>query len=81
MKKTLWNLSTSKEVHFFGIVDSKRDFPERYQNDFNELIQFVETRQLKIFKKEYSLDEAHQAHTDLEEGKTIGNIVFSINRS
>lgn len=78
MKKAFWNVSTSKEVYFFGIVDSKQDFPERYQNDFNELIQLVETKQLKIFKKEYSLDEASQAHTDLEDGKSIGNLIFSI---
>jgi len=76
LKKSIWNTFTSKETHFFGIVDSKRDFPERYQNDFNELVAMVEKKQLTIFKKTYALTDARQAHIDLETGKIEGNIVF-----
>lgn len=77
IKKSIWNTFTSKKVYFFGIIDSRKDYPERYQNDFNELINMVEKGQIIIHKKVYALENARQAHIDLETGKTMGNIVFT----
>jgi len=78
LKKARWNQFTSKDVHFFGIVDSRNDHPDRYQNDFTKLLRLVENGQLHLHFATYKLEEARQAQLDLENGKIRGQLILSM---
>ncbi|MEM8890600.1 MAG: zinc-binding dehydrogenase [Bacteroidota bacterium] len=78
LKKAIWNRFSNKEVHFFGIVDSKRDFPKRYQQDFDELLAMLSSGKLKIHENIYPLSEARKAHLDLAEGRIKGNAILQM---
>lgn len=80
LKKALWNSFSSKKTIFFGIVDSKKDFPERYQNDLNELIELVISGKIKPYIYQvFNLDDISKAHQCLGNGKSAGHLVISMN--
>jgi NADPH:quinone reductase-like Zn-dependent oxidoreductase len=80
LKKTLWNTFSSKKAIFFGIVDSKKDFPERYQKDLNELIELVISGKIKPHIHQiFNLDDTAKVHKCLEDGKSAGHLVISMN--
>ncbi len=75
-KLVLWNaLPNGKHAQFFGIVDSKRDHPERYQADLDELFALIRGDQLTPIHQTFPLDEVPRAHELLDQGGTIGHIV------
>lgn len=69
-KITLWNaLPNGKTAQFFGIVDSKSDFPDRYQHDPNELAQLVKVAQLTpLIHQILPLTAVTEAHQLLDNG-------------
>jgi NADPH:quinone reductase-like Zn-dependent oxidoreductase len=79
LKKAFWNRFSSKTVDFFGIVDSKRDFPERYQNDLNALCELVKNGQLKpAIHQVIPIDDVPKGHDLLEKGFVRGQIIVKM---
>lgn len=77
MKKTYWNKFSDKSVIFFGVIDSKKDFPERYQNDLNELVELVKTKTLKPhIHQVLTLDETANGHQLIDDAKSTGHLVI-----
>ncbi len=78
MKLAIWNLlPNGKSASFFGILDSKKNNPNQFQNDFDELQQLVSTNLINPHIHQiFSLDEITLAHQTLESGKAIGFVVI-----
>lgn len=79
VKLAWWDRFSDKEAKFFGIVNSKRDFPERFQEDLDELIALLSAGKLTPYIHEVlGLDEVPTGHRLLEEGKVVGQIVIKM---
>jgi NADPH2:quinone reductase len=78
MKLAIWNLlPNGKSASFFGILDSKKNNPNQFQNDFDELQQLVLTKLINPHIHQiFSLPEIATAHQILESGKAIGIVVI-----
>lgn len=79
LKKAWWNIFSNKKTIFFGIVDSKKEFPERYQSDLNELINLVKTGKLKPHIHEtIRLEQIATAHQWIDDAITAGQTVIDM---
>jgi NADPH:quinone reductase-like Zn-dependent oxidoreductase len=78
MKLAIWNLlPNGKSASFFGIVDSKKNNPNQFQKDFDELQQLVSTKLISPYIHQiFALDEITLAHQTLESGKAVGFVVI-----
>jgi NADPH:quinone reductase-like Zn-dependent oxidoreductase len=80
MKLFWWNTFSKKTAKFFGIMDSKKDFPERFKTDFNALFELLKNKQIKpLVYKVMTLDDVAAAHLQLQSGKAEGQIVIPNN--
>ena len=78
LKLMLWNaLPNGKQSRFFGIIDSKHKYPQRYQADLDELCELVRSGQLNpLIHSTLPLDKTETAHQILDTGLSFGNIVI-----
>lgn len=66
-----------RQARFFGIVDSRRDFPERFADDLTYLFSLLQTGQIQplVFDR-LPLTDVRQAHELLESGQVSGQLVL-----
>jgi NADPH:quinone reductase-like Zn-dependent oxidoreductase len=78
LKLSIWNaLSNGKSARFFGILDSKKEQPQRFQEDFDALVQLVEEGKIKpVIHEVLPLENAKKAHEMLGSGSVIGHLII-----
>jgi NADPH:quinone reductase-like Zn-dependent oxidoreductase len=78
LKLSVWNLlPNQKRAMFFGIIDSKKNYPDRFTQDLHQLFKMLSNGQIEpVIAQEFSLDDALQAHMRLDEGNFCGQLVF-----
>jgi NADPH:quinone reductase-like Zn-dependent oxidoreductase len=83
LKLSVWNLlPNQKKAMFFGIIDSKKNYPDRFKQDLDRLFDMLLDGRIEpVIARHFSLDEARQAHRLLDEGNFCGQLVFTIGTS
>jgi NADPH:quinone reductase-like Zn-dependent oxidoreductase len=77
MKLFWWNTFSNKSAKFFGVMDSKKDFPERFRNDMSELFELLKQNKVKpLIYKELPLEDVQEAHQLIQDRKVEGQIVI-----
>ncbi|MBO0930441.1 medium chain dehydrogenase/reductase family protein [Fibrella aquatilis] len=73
-----WNsLPGGRKAVFFGIIDSRRNHPQRFADDLTHLFSLVQTRQLQpLIADRLPLVKARTAHERLESGQRTGQLVL-----
>lgn len=82
LKLKIWSsIFGHRSAQFFGIVDSKKLKPQRFEEDLNKLIAIVNEGAIspKIFKK-ISLEDVWTAHRDYDLKMPVGQVVIEISR-
>lgn len=70
-------MPNGKHTAFFGIINSKRDHPERYQTDLNELFAMVQNQTLTpLIHAALPIEQTALAHQMLDQGRAVGNIII-----
>ncbi|MGH3147067.1 MAG: zinc-binding dehydrogenase, partial [Rubrobacter sp.] len=74
----LWSLLPDRRAaRFFGIVDSRKDYPQRFVEDLDYLFALLAVGQLNpVIAGRLSLDEATRAHEMIDAGSVRGQLVF-----
>ena len=77
MKLAWWNKFSGKKALFYGSSDSKKAFPERHQNDLNNLFLLLQQGKIKpTIYQVLTINEVETAHQQLQNGKVQGQIVI-----
>lgn len=74
------SFSGGKSAEFFGIVDSRQLYPDRFQTDLTELFGLLENGAIKpVVQQRLKIEDAQKAHRLLDGGKVTGQLVLVMN--
>jgi NADPH:quinone reductase-like Zn-dependent oxidoreductase len=76
---SLWSrLPGNRSVKGYDLVSYRREFPQAYTQDIQQMFALLETRQLNpLIHRTYPLHQIRQAHTAFSQGGIRGRIVIS----
>ena len=72
-------LPNGKSVHFYSIADDRKNHPDWFRADLQQLFDLLQAGRIKPeISHQFSLDKAPQAHRLLDEGGLEGRIVLRL---